>query len=111
MSEITRIAVLETLNFISSSIKSAKVTIDGVERDFPIYKTRQREDTVRKYIYLDAKVQGLVTKAVLVDSQGREWFVREHTHDKKQQGYVIVFPIRQSVGSDVTLDDLEARYT
>ena len=98
MSEIQQVAVSEILNFFSNSIKGAKVVIDGVERDFPIWQTRFTGDTVRKYVRLQKADQGRITRAALVDVQGREWVVKDYNYDKGQDGFILAFPFRQTVG-------------
>lgn len=99
MAEIQQVAVTEILNFFSNSIKSAKVVIDGVELDFPIWQTRFSGDTVRKYVKLGSTERGHITRAALVDVQGREWVVKEYNYEKGQDGFILAFPFRQTVGS------------
>lgn len=99
MSEIQQVAISEILNFFSNSIKGAKVVIDGVEREFPIWQTRFTGDTVRKYVKLGSEERGLITRAALIDAQGREWVVKEYNYQKGQDGFILAFPFRQTVGS------------
>lgn len=99
MSEIQQVAISEILNFFSNSIKSAKVVIDGVEREFPIWQTRFTGDTVQKYVKLGSEERGLITRAALIDVQGREWVVKEYNYQKGQDGFILAFPFRQTVGS------------
>ncbi|MBG9548358.1 hypothetical protein [Cytobacillus firmus] len=98
MSEIQQVAISEILNFFSNSIKSAKVVIDGVEREFPIWQTRFTGNTVRKYVKLGSEERGLITRAALIDVQGREWVVKEYNYQKGQDGFILAFPFRQTVG-------------
>lgn len=99
MSGIQNVAVTEILNFFSNSVKSAKVTIDGEEKSFPIWKTKFTEDTVRKYVQLGADVKGLITRAALIDTQGREWAVEEYHYVKGEKGFVLAFPFTQLIVS------------
>lgn len=98
MSEIQQVAVSEILNFFSNSIKAAKVVIDGVEREFPIWQTRFTGDTVRKYVKLGSTERGRITRAALVDVQGREWVVKEYNYEKGQDGFILAFPFKQTIG-------------
>lgn len=98
MSEIQQVAISEILNFFSNSIKGAKVTIDGVEKDYPIWQTRFSGDVVRKYVKLGSGDRGRITRAALVDVQDREWVVKEYNYEKGQDGFILAFPFRQTVG-------------
>lgn len=97
MSGIQPIAVTEILNFVSNSIKGAKVTVNGVEKEFPIWKTKFAKDTVRKYVKLGTEERGLITKAALVDVQGREWAVENYDYEKGQDGFILAFPFTQMI--------------
>lgn len=96
MAEIQQLLVDETLKFIDQFAVKAKVTIDGnvIEKD--IYKSRMQGDTLRKYVYLQSE-KGLVTRAALVDNQGRELYTKELNYQKESQGFMIVFPITQKI--------------
>ncbi|MED4455893.1 hypothetical protein [Metabacillus fastidiosus] len=96
MAEIQSLLVDETLNFIDSLIKKAKIIINGREIEKDIHRTKKDGDVLRKYIYLDVE-KGLVTRAALVDAQGRELYVKALNHQKGNKGYLIVFPIKQSI--------------
>ncbi|MGE7621682.1 hypothetical protein ACQKMD_01145 [Viridibacillus sp. NPDC096237] len=95
MEGIQDLLIDETLKFYDGLIKKAKIIIDGNEIEKEIYKTVKDGDTLRKYVYLDVE-KGLVTKASLVDAQGRELYVKVLNHQKGNKGYAIVFPITQS---------------
>lgn len=105
MAEIQQVAISEILNFFSNSIKNAKVVIDGVEYEFPIWQTRFTGDTVRKYVRLGSNERGRITRAALVDVQGREWVVKEYNYEKGQDGFILVFPFKQTVGLLDSQDD------
>lgn len=96
MAEIQNLLIDETLNFIDTFIKKAKVTIDGVKIEKEIYRTKKDGDTLRKYVYLDNET-GLITRAALVDAQGRELYVKNLNYQKGGDGYMIVFPIKQTI--------------
>lgn len=96
MAEIQDLLVNETLNFIDSLIVKAKVTIDGNEIEKKIEKTKRDSNTLRKYVYLDVE-KGYISRAALVDVQGRELYVKELNFQKGNKGFVITFPIKQSL--------------
>lgn len=102
--EIKQVAITEILNFVSNSVKSALITIDGVDQPHPIWKTRITDGTVRKYVQLDGDVQGRITKGALIDAQGRIWFEKDFDHAKGQDGYTLVFPFRQTIGKIEDID-------
>lgn len=99
MRGLQEIAVQETLNYVSNMIKSAKVVIGGVEKDYPIWKTKFSENTVRKYVKLGTEAKGLITRAALIDGQGREWAVEEYSYDKRQDSFILAFPFTQLIVS------------
>lgn len=78
------------MEFLNTTIKTAKVTIDGVDHEKPIFRTSIEGSTMKKYIYLDVE-SGRVTKAVLLDHQRREVDVEEMNIEKTQDGQMIVF--------------------
>lgn len=96
MTEIQNLLIDETLNFIDTFIKKAKVTIDGVEIEKDIYRTKREGNTLRKYVYLDNET-GLITRAALVDAQGRELYVKNLNYQKGGDGFMITFPIQQTI--------------
>ena len=81
-----------TQQFLSNLVAGAKVTIDGVVYDKEIYHTSTKYG-LRKYVKLSLE-QGLVTRAALVDSYGRELYVKTINYQKGAQGYVIAFPLQ-----------------
>lgn len=95
--EIQQLLVDETLNLIDGLIKNAKVIIDGKVIMKDVHFTTKKGDTLRKYVYLDTEA-GLITRASLLDSQGRELYIKEPNYQKSgQQGYMIAFPIQQKL--------------
>ncbi|MEH6943376.1 hypothetical protein [Bacillus sp. JJ722] len=96
MAEIQSLLVDETLRFIDTFIKKAKVTINGQDIEKEIYRTVKNGNELRKYVYLDEEI-GLITRAALVDTNGRELYVKTYNYNKNSNGFVIVFPIKQSI--------------
>lgn len=92
MNEIQPIMIDLTQQFLSNLTVGAKVTIDGVVYKKEIYHTSTKVG-LRKYVKLSTE-QGLVTRAALVDSYGRELYVKTMNYQKGSQGYVIAFPLQ-----------------
>ncbi|MEY2354829.1 hypothetical protein AB0Y38_11535 [Lysinibacillus capsici] len=92
MNEIQPLMIDLTQQFLSNLVAGAKVTIDGVVYDKEIYHTSTKYG-LRKYVKLSLE-QGLVTRAALVDSYGRELYVKTMNYQKGSQGYVIAFPLQ-----------------
>ncbi|MED4551204.1 hypothetical protein P9305_00635 [Lysinibacillus capsici] len=92
MNEIQPLMIDLTQQFLSNLVAGAKVTIDGVVYDKEIYHTSTKYG-LRKYVKLTLE-QGLVTRAALVDSYGRELYVKTMNYQKGSQGYVIAFPLQ-----------------
>ncbi|MED3799937.1 MULTISPECIES: hypothetical protein [Lysinibacillus] len=91
MSEIQPLLIQLTEAFLSNLVVGAKVTIDGVVYDKPISHTSDRYG-LRKYVKLTTE-KGLITRVVLVDSMGRELYVKSMNYQKGAQGYTIAFPL------------------
>lgn len=92
MTEIQPLMIDLVQQFLSNLVAGAKVTIDGVVYDKEIYHTSTKYG-LRKYVKLSLE-QGLVTRAALVDSYGRELYVKTMNYQKGSQGYVIAFPLQ-----------------
>lgn len=95
--EISQILVQGALDYFDSMIHEGKVIIDGAEHTFPIWKTRRTDDTLRKYLKLSGEVVGLITKAHLVDNQGRHLYSKTLNFQKEKKGFIIAFPITQKI--------------
>ncbi|OXS74926.1 hypothetical protein B1B04_08540 [Lysinibacillus sp. KCTC 33748] len=95
MNEIQPLMIDLVQQFLSNLVAGAKVTIDGVVYDKEIYHTSTKYG-LRKYVKLSLE-QGLVTRAALVDSYGRELYVKTMNYQKGSQGYVIAFPLQLEV--------------
>lgn len=78
------------IDFMKTTIQTAKVTIDGVVHDKSIFRTSVEGNTMKVYIYLDAE-KGTVSKASLFDRQVREIDVEEMNIEKTDHGLMIVF--------------------
>jgi len=92
LNEIQPLMIDLTQQFLSNLVAGAKVTIDGIVYDKEIYHTSTKYG-LRKYVKLSLE-QGLVTRAALVDSYGRELYVKTMNYQKGSQGYVIAFPLQ-----------------
>ena len=92
MNEIQPLLIDLTQQFLNGLVASAKVTINGTVYDKDIYHTSMKHG-LRKYVKLSTE-QGLVTRASLVDAQGRELYVKEMNFQKGAQGYTIAFPLQ-----------------
>lgn len=67
----------ETLKFWDRLMVGARVTIDGAEREYPIYPSSYIEgSTLKKFVYLEDE-PGHVTHAYIHDQHGRP--IREKT--------------------------------
>lgn len=95
MNEIQPLLVDLLNEFLNSLVTKAKVTIDGVVHEKDVYHTSTKFG-LRKYVKLSTE-QGLVTRAALVDSSGRELYVKELNYQKGQKGFVIAFPLQIEV--------------
>lgn len=83
---------IETLNFWNRLITGAKVTIDGVERDYPIHESSYIEGNVlKKFVYLDSESVGRITHAYVYDRDGRA--IQEKTMNIKKgaDGLMVTF--------------------
>ena len=78
------------MDFLNTTIRSAKVTVDDVVIEKPIFRTSVESSIIKKYIYLDQEF-GNVSRAALFDGQGREVEVEEMNIEKTQDGQMIVF--------------------
>lgn len=92
----------ETLSFWDRLIVGAKVTINGVVNEYPIFKTVTTDDTLKKFLYLQTVV-GTVTKAIVIDSQGREVRHKEMNITKGEDGLMIAFTLSIEVKEDVNV--------
>lgn len=92
MNEIQPLMLDLVQQYLSDMVAGAKVTINGIVHDKEIYHTSTKYG-LRKYVKL-SREQGLVTRAALVDSYGRELYVKTMNYQKGVKGYVIAFPLQ-----------------
>ena len=82
-------AILEAIKSLGAK---AVVTINGVEREYPLLNTIQTENTIKHFVYLENET-GTITSAKLVDSVGRELQTYTTVVEKGVNGFTIVFAI------------------
>lgn len=82
-------AILEAIKSLGAK---AIVTINGVEREYPLLNTLQTENTIKHFVYLENEI-GTITSAKLVDSVGRELQTHNAMVEKGADGLTIVFAI------------------
>ncbi|MEK4247090.1 hypothetical protein MKZ20_17475 [Psychrobacillus sp. FSL K6-2684] len=93
---VQQILIEQTINYIDSLVHSAKLVIDGMEVSKNIYKTVKNGAELKKYVYLENET-GTITKAALIDANGRELVTREAQFEKGPDGFMIVFPFTLKV--------------
>lgn len=86
----------ETLKFWDRLMVRSKVTIDGVSREFPLQFSEIEGKILRKFVYID-DVMGTITKAVLIDNQGREYLPKAVNVKKNDVGQMIAFVIEVDI--------------
>ncbi|MEV9639463.1 hypothetical protein ABZ756_02045 [Mammaliicoccus sciuri] len=92
----------ETLKFWDRLIVGAKVTIDGVVRDYPIHESSYIEgNTLKKFVYLESE-SGHVTHAYIHDQHGRR--IREKLMNirKGENGMMITFFFQLEIKEGIT---------
>lgn len=92
----------ETLKFWDRLIVGAKVTIDSIERDYPIHPSSYIEgDVLKKFVYLESE-SGHITNAYVIDQHGRR--IREKTMNirKGDNGLMISFFLSIEIKEGVT---------
>ena len=81
----------ETLKFWDRLLIGAKVTIDGVVKDYPIHESSYIEDrTLKKFVYLEDE-SGHVTHAYIHDQHGRRIREKSMNIRKGENGLMITF--------------------
>lgn len=92
----------ETLKFWDRLIVGAKVTIDGVERDYPIHESSYIEgNMLKKFVYLESE-SGHVTHVYVHDQHGRR--IREKTMNirKGEDGLMVTFFFSLEIREGIT---------
>lgn len=81
----------ETLKFWQRLIVGAKVTIDGVEKDYPIHTSSYIEGNVLKlFVGLETET-GHITLAYVIDQHGRRIREKSMNIRKGEDGLMITF--------------------
>ena len=92
----------ETLKFWERLIVGAKVTIDGVERDYPIHHSSYIEgNTLKKFVYLNTE-SGHVTHAYIHDQHGRRIREKIINIKKDDTGLMVTFFLSIEIKEGVT---------
>lgn len=84
-------------NDASKRVAGAKVTIDDQVYNYDIYRTTIENNSIKKFVYLQDDVQGLVKKVVLVDALGNELATKDVNFQKFEDGYIVVFEFKLQV--------------
>ena len=95
MAELQPIVVQSVIELIDEKTVAATAVLDGVTINMPIYK-KSTQYGLRKYVKFTTE-RGLLTRVALVDSQGREWYVKEMNYTIGQMGYVVAFPVEVEI--------------
>lgn len=90
--EVQKLLLDEVLKFVDSYAKKAVVTIDGVKKEYDVYRTSIQGNQLKKMVYIENET-GKITNAILVDSQGRNLFIKDMNIVKKEEGFMIVFKL------------------
>lgn len=84
------------LGFINMLIEKGKVKINGTYHNYSIFKTIKQDNTVRKYIYLDAEV-GYVEEAQLLTIDNEVLAIKPVDIAKQDDGLVIAFEFKLTI--------------
>lgn len=90
--EVQQLLLDEVLNFVDSYARKAVVTIDGVKKEYEVHRTDIKGNQLKKMVFIENEI-GTITNAILVDSQGRNLFVKDMNILKKEDGFMIVFKL------------------
>lgn len=85
------------LQHASKHVKSAIVTINGTEYEFPITKTVVRDGFFKHYVEIEDEPSGTIEKAVAVDEYKRPLMTQEPMFNKGDDGWQIAFKVKVSV--------------
>ncbi|MCP1358775.1 hypothetical protein [Aneurinibacillus migulanus] len=75
-----------------AAVAKSLVTINGEQKEFPIYRTLVDGYKIRKYIYIQNDT-GHITNAVLLDHAGNQLAIKPHNVQKGTDGFVICFEL------------------
>lgn len=93
---LSTFAVDQVIEFLSTLVRRAIVTIDGNEREYDIYRTKREGNTLKKMVYTTSET-GYISTARLVDVQGRTIQTKGVNVQKFEDGFMIVFSIEIKV--------------
>ncbi|MBQ7232821.1 MAG: hypothetical protein IJX07_06350 [Bacillales bacterium] len=82
--------------FTSNLIHKAVLTVDGVEKEYDIFRTHVENGTVKKFIYL-SHASGTVTSGRLIDKQMRTLIFDNCNITQSEDGLLVLFEIRISI--------------
>lgn len=93
--ELQQIAIDKIQQLLNENTVKAKVTVDGniFEKEISHISTTYG---LRKYVKFTSE-RGTVTRVALIDSLGREWYVKEMNYTIGAQGYVVAFPFELEI--------------
>lgn len=80
----------ETLKFWDRFIVGAKVTIDGVEKELPIFLKEIQGNALKIFIEMESET-GHITHAVIIDMHGREIRTKTMNINKGEHGLMVTF--------------------
>lgn len=99
--EVKQLLLDQITNFTSSLVHKAVLTLDGIEKDYDIFRTKIENGKVRKFVYLGSGA-GHVTNARLIDNARRDLYISDSNIAKTEDGLMIVIDINISVKGGVT---------
>ena len=99
--EVKRLLLDQITNFTSNLTHKAVLTIDGIEKDYDIFRTKIENGKVRKFVYLGSGA-GHVTNARLIDNARRDLYISDSNIAKTEDGLMIVIDINISVKGGAT---------
>ncbi|HEY4623273.1 MAG TPA: hypothetical protein VIH12_05390 [Solibacillus sp.] len=95
--ELQSIAISSMIDFLDTNTVKAKVTIDGNTYEKEISHV-SRTHGLRKYVKFTTE-RGTITRVALIDSHGREWYVKTMNYTISSQGYAVAFPFELEIVS------------
>lgn len=97
---INKLEIDLIIDFIMNLPRKAIITIAGIDVEYPISKTSRDGNKISRYILIEEEV-GLITKARLVDSLGRDLETYTTSIDKGADGFNIKFSTSIKVEGEV----------
>ena len=98
--EVKQLLLDQITNFTSSLVHKAVLTLDGIEKDYDIFRTKIENGKVRKFVYLGSGA-GHVTNARLIDNARRDLYISDSNIAKTEDGLMIVIDINISIKGGV----------